>query len=851
MHILSFLISLGRFRSLRHSRFRGPSHSGRGRTILPAILAAILAAAFPGGTPAGLAGAAAPEEEESAIPFALGAPVIVKADWRSDFLRAADFNGDGRTDFLTVNNSKGLLEIFLQNPEGEKEPFTKREEILDFRVDDVAAADFNADGKTDLAIASRNRNLLLRCQKADGTFRADLSLDAQALYVRAADLDGDGIADLVALAEDKMTILYGPILLPGKTPDEAPIPASNNSVSFFNAATPAGTPLIGDFDGDGLDDLAYGDAQRRNQVLVRLQTSARQWGLESSFETANVAGATVLRSAPRSAKTGQEAETPADRLVVVDFTTRELRLYRFQEDAMSVQQNLPLNGPYFLSYDPKSLTGQETVAAADLQGSGTFDLVSASAKAAELNLYVQDERGRLRALTAPSLSNITALAVVPRAEGDLVFSLSDKEETIGASAWDPVRGLSVPAVFDARRKPLAMAAGDLQGDGKKDLLFLYKGADEKIALGAFENPAGVEALREGALTTRALPVEKDFEPTGMTAADLNGDNRCDLLVFQKYNPIKLLLQEADGSFRGFATEEGMKKGIFNKVQPSQVQISDLDGDGRNEMLIARENFARAYRIEEGDELRLVEQFNGKNASAVIGSIAVADLDGDGDREVVLLDSGNQVLTIYRRNESGQFAAVRHHEVEGLRAARLLAVDANHDGRDDLLTCEEGRPQLYYSGGNPMVFKPIWRRAPEEKKQEYASVWGLDLLGAGAATAGEAATGEAAAVDGQARTAAGEQLLALEGTEHLLEFFAVSAADPEQPARFFHFKMFDDERSVSQSRDLPNRAEPRDVLALDVNGDGLRDLIALVHDNILYYPQQKPAGEPDGATPTGK
>jgi len=800
------------------SAIRNP-HSLRSLWLLAAFCAAFLLFALLATRPAQAAdtdgSAVLSTEKPSKIPFALDSPAIIKADWESTLLRAGDFNGDGRADFLTVNNTKNLLLLYLQNPPKEKQRFTRREEILDFSVSSVVTEDFNGDGKTDIALASPNRNILLRSLQADGALGPALSLDVPALFVETADLDGDGNADLVALAEDKTTLLYGPLLERNEKQRDSRKAAP--PVSFFNAATPGSRPLLGDVDGNGLDDVMYLDSQRRNRVLVRLQVAPRQWGLESAIEITNAADLTLLRAVNPNRKKQEEDRAL---LATVDSTSREVRAYRLGKGSAGIQEPCPLDGPYYLSYDPTSLTGRESVVAADLRGTGTADIVTASEKAAEIILYLADKEGRLASLSAPSLSNITALAVVPRKGGDLVFSLSGKEETIGASVWDPVRGLTVPVVLDAPSKPLVMAAGDLDGSGQADLLYLFKDADGKTSLAAFLNPTDPQALPRKPDVVEPLPVEADFEPVEMSAADINQDGRCDLIVFQKYNPVKLLLRKEDGSFAAFATDQGMKKGVFNQVRPGQILIADLDGDGNKEMLIARDNLARAYRLQPDGELRLIEQFNGKNASASIAAATAADLDGDAVREIALLDTGNQVMTIYKPRGEGKYQLVRHHDMAGVRASRLLAVDVSNDKREDLLCYAEDRLQLLYARGKTMSFSPVWRRVPEEKDDKYTRVFALDLLRSGRPR--------------------NSQLAALEATDHILEFFTgEDGAGLAQMARFFHFKVFDDESSVTRSREAAGRQEPRDLVAVDVNGDGLQDLATLAHDNIVYYLQRKP------------
>lgn len=114
-------------------------------------------------------------------------------------LASADFNGDGRPD-LAVGNLDGTITVLMSLGGGRFAPPQHiRTGSLELR--NVLAADLNGDGKPDLAAASpMDGRLLVYFGTGSGNFGAATLLPAW-IGVRtlaAGDFDGDGVMDLAA-----------------------------------------------------------------------------------------------------------------------------------------------------------------------------------------------------------------------------------------------------------------------------------------------------------------------------------------------------------------------------------------------------------------------------------------------------------------------------------------------------------------------------------------------------------------------------------------------------------------------------------------------------------------------------
>jgi trimeric autotransporter adhesin len=114
-------------------------------------------------------------------------------------IAAGDFTGKGKVDLAVANASGNTITILLGNGEG---TFTAATGPAIAGPSPIAVADFNGDGMADLAVGGNAPALFLG--NGDGTFTPSAPL-APFIYpiqsVVAADLDGDGIADVVDSTE--------------------------------------------------------------------------------------------------------------------------------------------------------------------------------------------------------------------------------------------------------------------------------------------------------------------------------------------------------------------------------------------------------------------------------------------------------------------------------------------------------------------------------------------------------------------------------------------------------------------------------------------------------------------------
>jgi len=155
----------------------------------------------------------------------------------------ADFNNDGKFD-LAASDQNGFS-ILLGNGDGTFQPGIPT--AVDASFPNFAVADFNNDGKEDIAALTPS-GIAVFLGKGDGTFSAPIvSAGPTAGFLTVTDLNKDGKRDLVVTAAGSVIVLLGK----GNGSFEAPVHYALSS----DATTQA---VVSDFNGDGKLDIAVG-----------------------------------------------------------------------------------------------------------------------------------------------------------------------------------------------------------------------------------------------------------------------------------------------------------------------------------------------------------------------------------------------------------------------------------------------------------------------------------------------------------------------------------------------------------------------------------------------------------------
>ena len=460
---------------------------------------------------------------------------------------SADLNGDGKLDLIVTNicglsdcDSDGIdidpgtISVLLGNGDGTFQPAIAFDATAGDRPTSVAAGDFNQDGKIDLAFTNQNLaccgngSVGILLGNDDGTFQTTTSYSTGALgtdSVVIGDFNGDGIEDMAigsSCFEDPCLDDSWLSILPG-----------NGDGTFAAAMTYRIRGLeyqpafiaSGDFNHDGKIDIVV-------------------TGSNNNYGTANLAGANVF-------------------LGNGDGTFQSPAVYS-------------TNG-----------ASESWVGVGDFNGDGNSDLAVANAC-----VDVSCESGSIAILLG---------------KGDGTFQAPIIDSSIG--------------------QPDNLAIGDFNRDGKLDLAI-----QETVCTPQTCSPSFIVLLGNGDGTFQP-PVTLDTggpSPFSVATADFNADGKADLAVMNlctdngcTNGTIGILLGNGDGTFQPAMT--------FNISIGGWLAAADFNGDGKTDLLVTGDNLVEVM-LGNGDG-----SFQSPTSYFVggYGSPAVGDLNRDGKPDVVV------------------------------------------------------------------------------------------------------------------------------------------------------------------------------------------------------------------------
>ncbi len=321
----------------------------------------------------------------------LSAPANYAAGTTPFCVKTADFNDDGKLDLAVANEGNDNVSIFLGKGDGTFEPAVNYS--VESVPDSLVVGDFNHDGKLDLAVSNfTSGTVSVLLGNGDGTFQPAVSYGVGSNPQGAAvgDFNGDGKLDIVVTNGSSNSNSVSVLLGNGDGTFE-------KAVDYGVGTSPISVG-VGDFNGDGKLDLVVANEASGN-VSVLLGNG------DGTFQTAVNYPAVGLNS-----------------VVVGDFNG-DGKLDFAVGEGLCRKTSCPNNLETFLgngdgTFQPGQLspavpfvTGH-LIELGDFNGDGKLDLITANETSGSVSLFLGTGTGEFQpAVTYPIGTNPFAIAV--------------------------------------------------------------------------------------------------------------------------------------------------------------------------------------------------------------------------------------------------------------------------------------------------------------------------------------------------------------------------------------------------------------------------------------------------------
>ncbi|GAB3989515.1 hypothetical protein GCM10028807_14590 [Spirosoma daeguense] len=291
--------------------------------------------------------------------------------------------------------------------------------------------------------------------------------------------------------------------------------------------------------------------------------------------------------------------------------------------------------------------GPQDMVLGDVDGDGDLDLLTANYNSDNVSIRLNNGSG---SFTAPATNPNPAVGDAPQSvalgdvdgDGDLdLLTANYRSANVsvrlnnGSGNFTAPTTNPNPSVSDGPRR---VVLGDVDGDGDLDLLTANSNNSDNVSV-RLNNGSG----NFTAPTTNPNPPVGD-SPFGIVLGDVDGDRDLDLLTANIYsNSVSVRLNNGTGSFTPPATNPNPGVG----VTPSCVTLGDVDGDGDLDFIASNQssNYV-SVRLNNGSGNFTPPAINfNPGAGTIPSGVALGDLDGDGDLDMVVSNYGSDNVSV--------------------------------------------------------------------------------------------------------------------------------------------------------------------------------------------------------------
>jgi hypothetical protein len=562
---------------------------------------------------------------------------------------AADFNGDGRLDLAVVNSVDGTVSILLGNGDG------TFQNAVSYAIpggqqagpqSSIAIADFNSDHTLDVVADIGNgagaEASILR-GNGDGTFATPVSFSSNAGgSLATADFNQDKKLDLAIAGNGSVEVYWG------------------NGDGTFNldatyAALYGNVVCIADFNGDGKPDLAVSGPAGASALY------------DSPYSIISVLLGNGDGTFQTSTHYGTELATQG--MVAFDFNgDGEMDLALTDSGSPGYVSVLLGNGNgTFVDKMNQSAGGSALFfASADFNNDGKLDLAIGNINNDSVSVLPGNGDGTFGSPTTFPTAHLPSQVAVGDFRNDGNTDLAVVTGTCYLWLCGPGSvsvllgngdGTFRPHVeYGVGVQPAAIVVGDFRGNGKLDLAVSnYDGGGGNTVSILLGNGDGT------------FQSHIDYATLGPAAAiatgDFNGDGKLDLVTCNS-SVVSVVLGNGDGTFQppspGTPIPAGDACGVWLSLGGSPMATGDFNGDGKLDVAIKGDGQATngqdaiSILLGNGDGTFQPPVRYAGGCNSAVGLVAAADFNGDGKLDLAVAGEFDGSTSLLLGNGDGTF-----------------------------------------------------------------------------------------------------------------------------------------------------------------------------------------------------